>query len=328
MAHPEGEVGVANNEAVAAPTLEDRFTAAFGDDPPEEQADDPDEQPQGDAPESDTGDEPDLGEVEIDDADLPAIEPPISLNAEEKEAFKTWPREAQEAISRRVGELEKGLHTKAQEAKAEQQKVEQAAAERIAQVQNVHVQALTAMLPDIPARPDPRLQPRDPDGYANQLAQHEWAVAQHQQAQQLIQHVQAQQEAAARAAAQQEAASNEAILRDKFPDYFGEKHAELEQQLLSTARILGYTDDQLAQADATDVLAMRRVSQAFEKEAKYDTLIAKQMAKVREAKTLPKVSRPGVPQGQRAAEGQRWQADRQAMREGNKDAALRIFAKL
>lgn len=330
MTQPEMAVGGDHNDTVVAaePTIEDRF-AALSDNPEDET---PDDQPQGDiAPEDAAALEAEVAEAELEEADLsedlPPIEPPVSLTAEEKEAFKNLPREAQEFTARRIGELEKGLHAKAQEAKTAQQKVEQDAREKIAQVNAVHVQALQAMLPEIPARPDPRLQPGNPEAYANQLAQHEWAVAQHQQAQQLIQHVSAQQEAAERAAAQQEASENEAVLREQFPEYFGENAAELERSLRSTATLLGYSEDQLAHVNAQDVLAMRQASEWKAKADKFDTLMAKQMEKVREAKKLPKVSRPGVPQGKGAVANQRYEADRQAMRSGDQDAAARVFGR-
>jgi hypothetical protein len=60
--------------------------------------------------------------------------------------------------------------------------------------------------------------------------------------------------------------------------------------------------------------------------AKYDKLMAQKMDRVRSAKDLPRVSRPGAAQPRGAAEGQRYQADRQAMRNGDKDAQ-RVFAK-
>jgi hypothetical protein len=328
MTQPLEAVGGSNDTVVAAePTIEDRF-AAFTDDQQDEELPPAEEAPEGDLhPDDAAALETEAAELEAEPDDLPPIEPPVSLTAEEKEAFKGLPREAQEFTARRIGELEKGLHTKAQEAKTAQQKVEQEARERIAQVQNVHVQALQALLPEIPARPDPRMQINDQVGYANQLAQHEWAVAQHQQAQQLIQHVSAQQEAAERAAAQQEAKDNEDTLRDKFPEYFSEKGPELERTLRSTAVELGYSDDQLAHVNATDVLAMKKAHEWREDSVKYRALMAKQMARVRDGKKLPAISRPGTPQGKGVAANQRYEADRQAMRGGDKDAAVRVFSK-
>jgi hypothetical protein len=326
MAQPLEAAGdVPSDTFVAAePTIEDRFAAI---------TEDPEDEPKGDihpedaaALEAEVAEE-ELAEVEIDEADLPPITPPVSWTAEEKEEFADLPRTMQETLTRREAEREKFVQTKAQEVKAVEQKVEQAAREKIAQVQAVHVQALQALLPQIPARPDPRLQPRDPEGYANQLAQHEWTVAQHQQAQQLVQHVTAQQEAAERAAGQQEASENEAILRDKFPEYFSDQGPELERSLRSTATLLGYTEDQLAYVNAQDVLAMRQASEWKAKAEKFDALMAKQMERVREAKKLPKISKPGVTQGKGVVEGQRYESDRQAMRGGDRDAATRVFAR-
>lgn len=328
MTQHEGAVGGDHNDTVVAaePTLEDRF-AAFGDEQDEEE-----EAPQGDLHPEDAElldaeeAEEQIAEGDVDEADLPPIVPPVSWTAEEKEEFAGLPRAMQETLSRREAEREKFVQTKAQEVKATQQKAEQAAQERIAQERNVHLQTLKALLPEIPARPDPRLQPRDPDGYANQLAQHEWAVAQHQQVQQLAQNIAQQQDAAERAVAQQELAENEAILREKFPEYFTEQGPELEKNLRSTALLLGYTEDQLAHVNAQDVLAMKTVSELKAKADKYDTLMAKQMERVREAKKLPKVSRPGVSQGKGAVANERYQADRQAMQKGDPDAAKRVFA--
>ena len=67
--------------------------------------------------------EDDAGE----EAELPPIAPPVSLTAEEKSKFASLPRDAQEIISRRVGELERGFQTKAQEAAQARSQVEREA---------------------------------------------------------------------------------------------------------------------------------------------------------------------------------------------------------
>lgn len=325
MTHPAGEVGGATNDTVVAaePTIEDRF-AALGIDQADKETEEEAEQ-SADAPEGDTQAEPDLAEVEIDEADLPAIEPPVSLTAEEKEAFKTWPREAQEAITRRVGDLEKGLHAKAQEAKTAQAKIEQAAAERIAQANDVHLQTLKALLPEIPPRPDYRFQGQP--GWGEAMEAHEAAIAQHRYVQQVAAKIEADNAAAESAATQRDAQENERVLREKLPEMFGDKGEELKASLRSTAVALGYSEDQLAHVDAIDVLAMKQASEWKAKADRYDTLMAKQMEKVRDAKKLPKVSRPGVPVGKGVIAGERYEADRQAMRRGDSDAAARVFAK-
>lgn len=316
--------GEATNDTVVAaePTLEDRF-AALGIEQ-DEKEDEP--EPSGDVP-SDTEAEPDLSEVEIDDADLPAIEPPVSLNAEEKEAFKTWPREAQEAISRRVGELEKGLHAKAQEAKTTQTKAEQAANERIAQMQQVQLETLQALLPQIPQRPDYRLQAQNPQAWAEAMEAHEGAIAQHRYVQQVAAQIEAKQQEAEQTAQAQQDAHNKEILSEKFPEFYSDKGPELAKGLKSTALAMGYTEDRLVHADAHDILAMKQASEWKAKADKFDTLMAKQMQRVRDGKKLPAISKPGTATAPGAVSAQRYAADRQAMRGGDKDAAARVFSK-
>jgi len=51
------------------------------------------------------------------------------------------------------------------------------------------------------------------------------------------------------------------------------------------------------------------------------------MEKVREAKNMPRVSKPGTAQAPGAAANQRYTADREAMRRGDKDAASRVFGR-
>ena len=319
----QAAVGGATDEPIIAaePTLEDRF-AAFSDHEDEEQQD----EPQGDAP---ANDEPQLeaDDVEVTDDDLPPITAPVSWTAEEKAEFAELPRALQETLTRRESEREKFVQTKAQEAKSASQKAEQTAAERIAQVQNASVETLKAMLPEIPLRPSTALMAQNPAQYAYLMEAYEGAIAQHQYVQQIANQVEQSQQAAERAAAQQEASENEAILREKFPEYFGEGAAELEKNLRSTAVALGYSEDQLAYVNAQDVLAMRAASEWKAKADKFDTLMAKKMETVREAKKLPKVSRPGVSQGKGAVANERYQADRQAMQRGDRDAGARVFAK-
>jgi hypothetical protein len=334
MTQPTEAVGGSNDTIVAAePTIEDRFAARaealFGDEEREPEED----EPQGDihpedaaALEAEVAEE-ELAEAEIDDADLPPITPPVSWTAEEKEEFASLPRALQETLGRREAEREKFVQTKAQEVKTATQKAEQDAAEQITRLQNAHVQTLQALLPEIPARPPAHLMATNPAGYASQLEMHENALAQHRYVQQVVQQVAAQQEAAERAAAQQEAKDNEAALRDQFPEYFTEQGPELERSLRSTALALGYSEDQLDHVNAQDVLAMRQASEWKAKADKFDTLMARQMEKVREAKKLPKISKPGTTQGKGVIESQRYASDRQAMRSGDMDAAARVFGR-
>jgi hypothetical protein len=321
----QGAVGGATDEPIIAaePTLEDRF-AAFSDEDEEQPA----EAPQGDGEGEPELDEADIAEAVEAEAAEPPIVAPVSWTAEEKAAFAELPRALQETLTRRESEREKFVQTKAQEAKQATQKAEQTAAERIAQVQNANLETLKALLPEIPQRPSAALMAQNPAQYAYLMEAHENAVAQHQYVQQVANQVQTHQQAAERAAAEAEASENEALLREHFPEYFGESAAELEKSLRSTATALGYSEDQLAYVNAQDVLAMRAASEWKAKADKFDTLMAKQMERVRDAKKLPKVSRPGVAVGKGAVANERYQSDRQAMRSGDRDAAVRLFSNL
>lgn len=322
----QGAVGGATDEPIIAaePTLEDRF-AAFSDREDEEE---PQDAPEGDLPtEDDPALEAEAAEAVEAEADLPPITPPVSWTAEEKAEFAELPRALQETLTRRESEREKFVQTKAQEAKQALTKAEQTAAERVAQIQTASVETMKALLPEIPQRPSAALMAQNPAQYAYLMEAHENAVAQHQYVQQVAAQVQQSQQAAERAAAEAEAKENEALLREKFPEYFGEQGPELERTLRSTALALGYTEEQLNYVNAQDVLAMRAVSELKAKADKYDTLMAKQMERVRDAKKLPKVSRPGVSVGKGAIANERYQADRQAMQRGDSDAASRVFAK-
>src|SRR5690349_7135571 len=116
MTHPATpEVGGDGNPADANPAtpFEDIAADMLGEE--EEQPAEEQPEPEAEQPEDEAAEEAE-DELEIEEDDLPPIEAPNSLTAEEKEAFKNLPREAQEFTARRIGELEKGFQSKAQEA--------------------------------------------------------------------------------------------------------------------------------------------------------------------------------------------------------------------
>ena len=282
--------------------------------------------------ELETGDDEDAEpdeESEPDEPEAPAIEPPNSLTAEEKEKFKALPREAQEFTARRIGELEKGFQAKAQEAAQTRQAVENEARAAIAQIQQQAAQELQQFAAqDMPQRPDPAMLAYDPQGFYTAQAQFESAIAQRTQAQQTAayytQQAQQQQMAIEQAQRQQEAV----FLQSNFPEWFdpsdGAKH---QQELTSIAREMGYPDDLITNARAVDILAMRRAADWKAKAEKYDALNKAKMTNVRAAKDLPKVTKPGVASTQvqnRAAKAEAaWQNVKGAK---SKDAQANAFA--
>ena len=136
-------------------------------------------------------DDPDgeLDEAEADEQDeadeQPPIDPPNSLTAEEKEAFKAWPRDAQEAFTRRVTDLERGFQTKAQEAARAKAEARNEAMQQVAQIRHQQAEELEHYAQQLLVpRPAASLMRQNPDAYYRQLEAHEASVAQAQQAQQ------------------------------------------------------------------------------------------------------------------------------------------------
>jgi len=241
--------------------------------------------------------EPDTEEDEQEeDPETPAIDPPNSLTAEEKEAFKKLPREAQEFTARRIGELEKGFNAKAQEAANTRQAVENEARAVIAQQSQRMAQELQQYASMVtPQRPDPAMLQYDPQGFYQAQSQYEAAIAQRTEAQQqaAIYEDQARQQAAAIEQAEMQA--EVVTLRSQFPEWFApETSANLQKDLTAIALELGYSETHVSQARAADILAMRKASEWKAKASKWDAAMSAKMKGVAAAKTLPKVAKPGV----------------------------------
>lgn len=325
MTQPSEAVGGSGEPIIAAePTVEERFAALDKQDEEEDGGD------EGELPplEAET-DEPELeAEDDGEEADEPPIAAPVSWTAEEKEEFKNLPRSMQETLTRRETERERFVQSKSQEAAQNRLIVAQQAAAQVQQAQQQNLQILQAMLPEIPNEPSAYLQAQDPYAYANALEARKLAIAQHEYVQQVAQMAAQTRAEDEQAITAEQARLSHEMLATQFPEYLDqEKGPELRKSLQSTALALGYTMDQLAHSDAQDVLAIRKANDWKVKAEKYDALMSRQMQGVRNAKTLPKVSRPGVPQGKGVVANQRYQADRKAMMGGDKDAAARVFSK-
>lgn len=328
MTQLEGAVGGASDTVVAAePTLEDRLSAAMV---PEGEEKKPEEEAEGEAGQPAELTVEDLGDDAEGEAgdDLPPIAAPISWKAEEQEEFKQLPRALQETLSRREAEREKFVQSKANEAAQARQHAERDAITQVKSIAEMHEQRLHALLPQVYAEPDPMLQAEDPYAYAEQLKAHKWSLAQYHQVQQDIRSVQAQAKQADDILQQQEQQEIHTRLSKELPEFFDPTDGpKLREKLGSTALALGFPAELLKNVNATEILAMKTATDWKVKADKYDALMAKKMESVREAKNLPRVSRPGVPQGRGAASQAQYQADRQAMRNGDKDAAARAIAR-
>lgn len=325
-------VGAASDTVVAAePSIEDRIGASMVEaegesrKKPEEA-----EAPQGaEAQPELTAD--DVEAIEADgeaqaETDAPPIKPPVSWTAEDQEKFNQLPRELQETLARREAEREKFVNSKAQEAAQVRNTVVEQANQHIQQMQATHAEQLQALLPQIPERPSHMLQVEDPYLYAEMMQAHEGAIAQHQWVQQQLHAISAQQAQHARDEAAKAAETMRVTLTEKWPEYLSpDTGPKLQQHLGSIMSELGLGD--LKHADAGDILALKQVSDWRGKAQKYDTLMAQKMERVRQAKDLPKVSRPGAAQPKGAQANADYQRDREAMKSGDMQAAARAVAR-
>ena len=248
---------------------------------------------EGDEPEAQAEDEPD---DEAADDDLPPIDAPVSWTAEEKEAFKALPREVQETVNRRESERERFVQTKAQEAARARQETEQAAIQQLAQIERSYAEQYHAIAQqlDVP-EPDPLLMMQDQAAYVQQMRAFKAAQAQRTQAQQNAAYYAQQAQARDAQAAQAHAQQEYQVIAEHFPEYVDPTTASKHQtELASIARELGYPNELISEARATDILAMRKAAEWKAKADRLDKLEAGKMEKVRAAKGKPPVVTPGV----------------------------------
>ncbi len=238
-------------------------------------------------------------ELEEEADDLPPIDAPVSWDAEAKAKFAELPRDTQEYLAKREGERERFVQQKSQEAARARTEAEQAAIQQLAQIEHGYARHYQQIAEQImPQRPNPALLQHDPMAFYAQQAQYESAAAQQRELQQLAsQHAeQAQQREAA--AEQARMADEHRIIVENYPEYADPTRGpELQRKLTAVAKEMGYPDELISQARANDILAMRTAAEWKAKADKFDALQAKRMEKVRAAKGLPRVAKPGVSQG-------------------------------
>jgi hypothetical protein len=317
MTQPETAVG---GEPIVDSQLtpEDRLSVAF-DDPANHQEEEPAEE---ETPEAD--DEP-TDEEEADD--LPPIDAPVSWDAEGRAVFASLPREAQEIVQKREADRERFVQQKSQEATRARQEVERAAHQQLAEYDarvSQHLQGLAEQLQ--PQRPNPQLLQYDPQAFYAQQAQYEADVAQRQQLQQQAENHAHQAQSRAAQAEQAHNAEQHRLIVEQFPEYADPTTGpKLQAELSSVARELGYPPELIGQARATDIIAMKKVAEYKAKAAKYDALNSKKMEKVREAKGLRPVAKPGAAQAPGAARQTQYAQDREALRQGDGAATQRVL---
>jgi hypothetical protein len=331
MAQPEQAAGEVGNPADSNPAtpFEDIAAEMLGEDTPEEE-----EQPaepvedEGEQPEAEVEDE--AADEEDDEPALPAIDPPNSLTAEEKEAFKSLPREAQEFTARRIGELEKGFQTKAQEAAQAKQAAQLEAlqvAEQIKAQAAEQLQRYAEMFEVKP--PSAALLRQDPDAYAQQLESYQYYTAQRESAQRDADKARAEQTQLSQARAQHEAEAFRQQLEAELPEIFDPATGQqLAQELNATAELLGFDPNEIS--DVSAIKALKVTSEWKTKADKYDAMMKRKMERVREGKNPPPISKPGTArmpeQNRKARADQAWQTAVTAKSRPQRDEALATWA--
>jgi len=322
MAHLPNGAEASDTPAETGDAVED--FADFLDTHEEEKEDSPDE---GDTLEAEA--EGEEAQDEGEEQEEPAIDPPISWGTDAKELFGQLPSDLQKQVVEREAQRERFVQQKAAETAEATRTAEARALSQFAETQRQYASELEQYASFFaPQPPNPAMASTDPVAFIQLNAQYQAELAQQQQLQQRS--YQAQQEAYQRSQ-QADAAQFQAdiaILEQAIPEWSDvAKRQELLTDVTRIGAELGYTQEVMAQASAADVLALRKAAEWKSKASKYDALQKTKMDTVRSAKTLPKVSRPGVAptrgEVSNARAAQSWQNVKTAK---SKDAQSAAFA--
>lgn len=288
MAHPETpealDVRPLDTTDDAAAALDDYFAQQDEGEPVD------DDSPEDDAPE---GDEPEDDEQD-DESDEPetAIDAPVSLNAEEKAVFAQLPMEAQQAWAA----SETRRNAQVQEATTKAAHAERSAKTQAAEAHSKAKAVFATQLAEFashlsPQMPDAELARVNPGEYIAQKAQYDAMKAQHDE---LVQQV-----AALGDEASQEIDQAFIQQRDRellaIPEVANEEtRGDFFDRALGAAEALGYERDILLRdGNATDFKALVAAHGWKQDADKYKALMAKQMTRVREAKSAkPNAAQP------------------------------------
>lgn len=253
--------------------------------------------PANDAPGEEEGTE---GQEEP-EADLEPIAPPTSWAKEFKDQFAALPRDMQEIVSKRESERDKFVNQKSMEASQAQQRVESEARQAFAVLQRNHADQLQKYAQQFEAhQPDPRLlETGDPEHmrlYMQQQARYQSTAAQRSQAQQEADTARQQAEALQNHEAQLAIQEQHRVLAEQVPEWSEpSSRAKLLSDLQPIATELGYSDEVISQANASDILALRKIAEYKVDATKYRELMKKKMVPVRAAKGIPPAVRTGAP---------------------------------
>lgn len=231
-----------------------------------------------------------------------AIQPPAALNAEGKAIFATLPKEAQQwwadtekNRARQVTEATTKAAQRERDAITLHQRAEAEAKGRYAQ------QLMTYLASQQPREPDPS-QYQDMNEYSRARAIYQHQANQFAAQVQQIQALGAEAQQGMHGLTEQQRQQDATRLRDSFPEWFDEaKGPQHVERLTAVGAELGYSPELMAQANADDILALRKVADLKEKADKWDKLQSTRMAQVRAGKgSVPPNARTAGLNGQAA----------------------------
>ena len=274
-----------DNTDDAAAALDALF-AEEGDD--EEETD-----PEADADEADDdGEEQD--DEQDDEPDTPAIEPPASLTADEKARFAQLPPEAQRMLSevetRRNQQVQQATTNAANAQREAQAAAANAQMEAARTYADQYRQFVTSYAP---AEPDPNLAYTNPQLYIQHKAQYDAEMAQHSKIVQQIDAMKAQADQHF-SIQQQEWSRQQAAELMKVPEFADPtKRGPFLETLSNIGMELGFTPEAMADASASEILALKRAAEWKADSEKLKALQGRKMQRVRDAKsTKPNTAQP------------------------------------
>ncbi len=259
------------------------------------QADDGNPPQEAEAPAEPTASEPE-------DA-LPPIEPPRSWTKEEKEEFKSYPRQAQEIISRREQDRETALR-RGQNETAEQRKAIEAERAKVEQARQQYETALPALLQTLQQQQQGEFSDIKTMADVEKLAREDWPRyalwdAQQKKIAAVTQEVQAAQERQAqefKTKWAEFASKEDALFIDKAPEMADkEKATKVADASVALLTDLGFSREDLAklwQGEASLSLRDHRAQLLIRDAVRYRE--AQKVVKTAPPKPVPQVQRPGV----------------------------------
>ena len=254
------------------------------------------------APEEAPGD---TTEQQAEPAEMPPIDPPRSWTKEEKEEFRTYPREAQEKIARREQDRETALRRSQNEA-AEKAKAIDAERQRAEQARLQYEQALPQLVQALRSVQAGQFSDIKTQEDVNKLAAEDWPRFAKWQAhmmqvaslEQEAKQAQERQHTEAKEQWAKFAESEDKLLLDKVPELADkERSSKVGDAALSVLEDVGFSKTDLAKAWNGEMgISVRdhRIQQLIYDAVRYRE--AKAKIAQPQAKPVPPVQKPGVSQ--------------------------------